>query len=112
MKTPKSAQLRVRLTTAQRTGLNKLLASRGRNESLSDLVRDMVDQLIALEHQVAPLIASNLALRRAALFPTPDRAVLMAALTDSTVALLASGLTATEITTNDHQPPPSAAITP
>ena len=40
IKTPKTDQLRVRLTRGEREALEKLIVKRGRNETISDVIRE------------------------------------------------------------------------
>ena len=68
MKTPKTDQLRVRLTSVQRAALERMLKHRGQNETLSDLVREIIDQAVSPDaRQIACRISRTVYERVAAL---------------------------------------------
>lgn len=56
MKIPKTDQLRVRLTDKQRADLEQRLKDRSKNETLSDLVRQIIEEyLLPATHFHAPI---------------------------------------------------------
>jgi Arc/MetJ-type ribon-helix-helix transcriptional regulator len=64
MRTTKSNQLRVRLSEEDREALEKLLIKRGRNETLSDLVREALQACAGADASRAPCYLSPDALKQ------------------------------------------------